>query len=492
MSASARAVGARRRPASRCRSRSAARRRCRCMRRPSGTADAGSDYRAKSETLTFAPGQRHKWFAVKVIGDRHPEPTRPSRSRCSRRSTRWWTTPRRPARSSTTTRARRPAPRLPTRRGAAADEARAEGLPDRAIFRPHDHGRRHRGPASGRDVRASCRERRSSTTPRRSVAPNAAYEAYRARGDQGRPTLRPPAERLPGDRAADEKITSRIWTQARPPRARRTARPPVCLCCGTPSSTRALRAVLPSRSSGRCGAVRVRSRGFPLYSTHLHKFEPVFSAIRASRSSECAARLGRRSVPCTIERRRRVPISVTAPVFDQRRRALRWPLRHRTLARLRDHASAPCATPTRATCTGTPVAAGGGVTPANALDVAHQEFERIVNLMLLTVDLLQDVHDDGSAPTSRPSARPRRGCWATHWIGTLTRSSSSGRSSGRTDGGAARDALALWRTARRVAAQATPQPGGSATPGRAPAPRPMDRLGRAVRPPRTTGRNEPR
>jgi hypothetical protein len=63
--------------------------------------------------------------------------------------------------------------------------------------------------------------------------------------------------------------------------------------------------------------------------------------------------------------------------------------------RLRDHASAPCATPTRATCTGTPVAAGGGVTPANALDVAHQEFERIVNLMLLTVDLLQDVHDDG-------------------------------------------------------------------------------------------------
>ena len=35
------------------------------------------------------------------------------------------------------------------------------------------------------------------------------------------------------------------------------------------------------------------------------------------------------------------------------------------------------------------------MTPADALEVAHQEFERIVNLMLLTVDLLRDVHDDG-------------------------------------------------------------------------------------------------
>jgi hypothetical protein len=61
--------------------------------------------------------------------------------------------------------------------------------------------------------------------------------------------------------------------------------------------------------------------------------------------------------------------------------------------RLRDHASLRCATPTRAPCDGTPVAAGGGVPPANALEVAHREFERIVSLMMLTVDLLQDVHD---------------------------------------------------------------------------------------------------
>ena len=63
--------------------------------------------------------------------------------------------------------------------------------------------------------------------------------------------------------------------------------------------------------------------------------------------------------------------------------------------RLRDHASLRCAAPTPATGSGTPVAARDDVTPANALEVAHQEFERIVNLLLLTVDLLQDVHDDG-------------------------------------------------------------------------------------------------
>jgi hypothetical protein len=64
--------------------------------------------------------------------------------------------------------------------------------------------------------------------------------------------------------------------------------------------------------------------------------------------------------------------------------------------RLCDHASLRCAAgPARAPCGRTPAAVGGGVTPANALEVAHEEFDRIVNLMMLTVDLLQDVHDDG-------------------------------------------------------------------------------------------------
>ena len=62
--------------------------------------------------------------------------------------------------------------------------------------------------------------------------------------------------------------------------------------------------------------------------------------------------------------------------------------------RLRDHASVRRA-PIRATCNGSSLAAVRGVTPANALEVAHQEFDRIVNLMMLTVDLLRDVHDDG-------------------------------------------------------------------------------------------------
>ena len=50
------------------------------------------------------------------------------------------------------------------------------------------------GPPPDSTSGASCRERRSSTTPRRSVAPNAAYEAYRARGviKDGRRFGRPP------------------------------------------------------------------------------------------------------------------------------------------------------------------------------------------------------------------------------------------------------------------------------------------------------------
>jgi Calx-beta domain/FG-GAP-like repeat/FG-GAP repeat len=40
-----------------------------------GAATAGSDYRAKAGTLTFAPGQTSQTITVEVIGDRLPEPT---------------------------------------------------------------------------------------------------------------------------------------------------------------------------------------------------------------------------------------------------------------------------------------------------------------------------------------------------------------------------------------------------------------------------------
>jgi hypothetical protein len=39
-----------------------------------GTAEAGSDFRPKSATLTFEPGDRHKHFKVKVRGDHIHEP----------------------------------------------------------------------------------------------------------------------------------------------------------------------------------------------------------------------------------------------------------------------------------------------------------------------------------------------------------------------------------------------------------------------------------
>jgi hypothetical protein len=63
--------------------------------------------------------------------------------------------------------------------------------------------------------------------------------------------------------------------------------------------------------------------------------------------------------------------------------------------RLRDHASVGRAAAPRSVCGETQLAAARGMMPAEALEVAHDEFERIVNHMMLAVDLLQDVHDDG-------------------------------------------------------------------------------------------------
>ncbi|MFN8524594.1 MAG: Calx-beta domain-containing protein [Chloroflexota bacterium] len=72
-----------------------------------GTATAGSDYTAVSQTVTFNPGETSKPFVVAILGDTIDEPNETFTVTLSGRSTRCWGIPRGTGRSWTTTGRRR-------------------------------------------------------------------------------------------------------------------------------------------------------------------------------------------------------------------------------------------------------------------------------------------------------------------------------------------------------------------------------------------------